>query len=132
LSEVKIETSYSYLTALSTVYHSPVPTLIPTSTPSQAPRWGTAGVKALDLSSGIGDQDKLRRTWGLGTFQNLRRLDLSGNLIHTLEPEHVAPLTALVELNLARNKLRSLRGLEALAASLRVLDAAGNMIDRLR
>lgn len=78
------------------------------------------------------DADKLRRVWPLGgVFCLLQTLDLSGNLIHALEPSQLSGLTQLRELNLARNRLRSLRGIDVLAGSLVCLDAGGNLVESL-
>lgn len=93
---------------------------------------GCAGPASLSLSSSMLDTDKLRRCWPLSpAFSSLQSLDLSGNLIHAIEAAHLAGLPRLQELSLARNKLRSLSGIEILAGSLVRLDASGNLVDSL-
>lgn len=93
---------------------------------------GPAPLLSLCLSSSMLDADKLRRVWPLGgVFCLLQTLDLSGNLIHALEPSHLSGLTQLRELNLARNRLRSLRGIDVLSGSLVHLDVGGNLIESL-
>ena len=74
------------------------------------------------------DRHRVIRISHLDGFANLQTINLSGNLIRTIEG--LAALPRLTSLDLSANRIRDMEGVAALT-SLRRLDVSGNFVSRI-
>ena len=89
-----------------------------------------ATLKSLDLRGSVGG-GAIKLLENLSLLPNLRSLDLAGNALASLAPLGEPSAPALTALDVSRNRLTSLDGLQRLGGSLERLDATGNEIARL-
>ena len=89
-----------------------------------------ATLKSLDLRGSVGG-GAIKLLENLSLLPNLRSLDLAGNALASIVPLGEPSAPALTALDVSRNRLTSLDGLQRLGGSLERLDATGNEIARL-
>jgi hypothetical protein len=89
-----------------------------------------ATIKSLDLRGSVGG-GAIKLLENLSLLPNLRSLNLAGNALASIVPLGEPSAPALTALDVSRNRLTSLDGLQRLGGSLERLDATGNEIARL-
>ena len=89
-----------------------------------------ATLKSLDLRGSVGG-GAIKLLENLSLLPNLRSLNLAGNALASIVPLGEPSAPALTALDVSRNRLTSLDGLQRLGGSLERLDATGNEIARL-
>ena len=91
---------------------------------------GLRGVTELSLR-GSATSGRIQTIESLSLLRGLRHLDISGNMITSLEPLSAKTAPALAYLDASRNQLLSVAPLGTLRGSLTHLDVTGNRIERL-